>query len=79
MRSLIARSARPFNRLYSALEEIEKQSQELLEKGTAARFVDKVEDSGKVAGLIERLREAITNYQVSDNYLVASNTTHTGG
>ena len=41
--------------LLSALEEIEKRSRALLEKGTAARFVDKEEDSAEVARLIERL------------------------
>ena len=54
------------NRFRSALEEVEKWSKELLAKATAARFVDKREDSGEVARLIERLREVITHYQVSD-------------
>jgi len=49
----------------SALEDIEKKSQALLEKGVAARFIDKGEDSKEVARLIERLREAISYYQVS--------------
>ena len=57
------------NGLSSALAEIERRSQELLAKGTAARFLDKAGDSGEVAKLIERLREAITHYQVSENYL----------
>jgi hypothetical protein len=51
----------------SALERIEKRSQELLAKGVAARFIDKGADSGEVARLIEHLREAITHYQVSEN------------
>ena len=38
-------------------------------KGTATRFVDKAGDSGEVAKLIERLREVIVNYQVSENRL----------
>lgn len=50
------------------LEEIEKQSRALLEKGTATRFVDKGEDSKGVARLIERLREAITHYQVGESH-----------
>ena len=67
------------NGLHSTLEEIEKRSQELLAKGTAARFVDKAEDSGEVARLIERLREAITYYQVSQICFILSSATHTGG
>ena len=65
--------------LLSALEDIEKRSQGLLEKGTAARLLDKGEDSGEVAKLIERLREAIIHYQVSESRLVVSGTTHTEG
>lgn len=64
------------NGFLRTLEEIEKQSRALLEKGTAARFLDKGEDSKMVARLIERLREAITHYQVSENCLVAPSTTH---
>ena len=59
-------------RPHSALEEIERRSQALLEKGGAARFIDKGEDSKEVAGLIERLREAITHYQVSAHQVIAS-------
>ena len=54
-----------FNDLSSTLEDIEKRSQALLEKGVAARFLDKKRDSAEVARLVERLREAITHYQVS--------------
>ena len=64
---------------FSALEEIERRSRALLEKGIAARFVDKGEDSKEVARLIERLREAITHYQVSECYSIASNTVQTEG
>ena len=53
--------------LFSTLAEIERRSQELLAKGTAAQFVDKARDSGEVAKLIERLREAVIHYQVSEN------------
>jgi hypothetical protein len=63
----------------SALGEIEKKSQDLLVKGTATRFVDKGADSGEVARLVERLREAITHYQVSENCFVARNIPHAGG
>jgi hypothetical protein len=57
------------NGLRSALEKIEKRAQELLAKGAAARFIDKSADSGEVARLIEQLREAITHYQVSENWI----------
>ena len=56
--------------LCSVLDEIEKRSRELLAKGTATRFIDKGSDSGEVVSLIERFREAITNYQVSENWFV---------
>ncbi|KAF9649789.1 hypothetical protein BDM02DRAFT_3142078, partial [Thelephora ganbajun] len=52
-----------FNGLRSALEEIERRSRELLE-GTVIRFVNRGDDSGEVAKLVERLREAITRYQI---------------
>jgi len=61
------------------LEEIEKKSQALLEKGAAARFVDKGGDSAEVTRLIERLREAITRYQVSKNHFFSSSTAHMEG
>jgi len=68
------------------LEEIEKQSQALLDKTKAPRlidkaalFVDKRRDSGEVVKLVERLRDAITRYQVSEDWFVASNTTYTQG
>ena len=63
----------------SALEEIEKRSQVLLEKGTGGRFLDKGGDSKEVAKLVERLREAITHYQVSERCLVPSSSAHTRG
>ena len=50
----------------STLEEIEKRSQALLEKGVLARFMDKENDSKEVARLVERLREAIALYQVRE-------------
>lgn len=65
------------NCLRSALGEIEKRSQELLEKHTAARFLDKGSDSGEVVRLVERFREAIIRYQVSENCFVACDMTHT--
>ena len=67
------------NGILSALEEIDRRSRALLEKGIATRFVDKGEDSKEVARLVERLREAITHYQVSENYWVASSKTQTEG
>ena len=67
------------NDLHSALEEIEKRSQALLAKGAVALFIDKGQDSGEVVRLIERIREAITNYQVSENCFVMLCATHPGG
>jgi len=61
------------------LEEIEKRSNELLGKGKAARFVDKGRDSGEVVKLVERLRDVVTRYQVSEDRFVASNTIYTAG
>ena len=75
----IARLATPVNGLRSALDEIEKRSQVLLEKGKAARFVDKGRDSGEVVKLVERLREAITRYQVSEGWFFVLNMTYTAG
>jgi len=46
----------------------------MLEKHPAARFVDKGEDSKEVARLIDGLQEAITQYQVSGNWVIASGT-----
>jgi len=65
----MVRLSTPVDGLCSALEEIEKQSQALLEKGKAPRFVDKGRDSGEVVKLVERLRDAITRYQVSTGFL----------
>ena len=62
-----ARLATLANGLHSVLEEIEKRSQELLEKGKATRFVDKGRDSGEVVKLVERLRDSIAQYQVSED------------
>jgi hypothetical protein len=65
--------------LRSALKEIEKRSRDLLAKGTVARFADKDADSREVARLVERLREAIIHYQVSENCFFASSIPHVGG
>ena len=62
-----ARPPTPVDDLRSVLEEIEERSRALLEKGKAARFVDKGRDSGEVVKLVERLRDAITRYQVSED------------
>jgi len=77
--SLIARLATLIDSPCSALEEIEGRSHELLGKGKAARFIDKGRDSGEVVKLVERLRDAIARYQVSEDWLVASNTIYTAG
>jgi hypothetical protein len=55
------------NDRYRTFAKIEEISQKLLAKGAIARFVDKGEDSNTVAKLIERLREAILFYQVSED------------
>ena len=47
------------------LEDIGMQAAGLLAKGRAARFLDKRKDSGEVAALVEKLRQAILDYQVS--------------
>jgi len=52
----------------SSFQRIEEVSEGLLAKSTIARFTDKGEDSKIVAGLIERLREAILCYQVGNHY-----------
>ena len=64
------------NHLDSELEEIERGSRELLAKTTATWLMEKAGDSREVAKLVERLRDAITHYQVSESRFVASNTTH---
>ena len=69
MRSSIARPATRIDGPCSVLEEIEKRSNELLEKGKAARFVDKGRDSGEVVKLVEELRDAIIRYQVSEDLI----------
>ena len=51
--------------LHSTLEHIGKQSLALSEKGKIARALDKTRDSGKVADLVEELRQAVLIYQVS--------------
>ena len=86
MRSPIVRFATYVNDPRSTLEEIDKQSQALLDKAKAPRlidkaalFVDKRRDSGEVVKLVERLRDAITRYQVSEDWFVASNTSYTTG
>jgi len=63
----IIRLAAPINPLHSVLKEIEERSEVLLAKGESARFVDKRRDSGEVVKLVERLRDAITRYQVSED------------
>jgi len=62
----------------STFEKIEELSEKLLAKSTVARFVDKGKDSGVVARLIERLREAIVCYQVGGYCTPASNVVDRG-
>ena len=46
------------------LTDIEKRSQELLEKGRMARFLDKAQDAQAVIRLIDQLQRTILIYQV---------------
>jgi len=75
----VAHIATPVNSLCSALEEIEERSRVLRGKGKVARFVGKGRDSGEVAKLVERLRDAIVRYQVGEARFVPPNTTYTAG
>ncbi|KAF9784577.1 hypothetical protein BJ322DRAFT_852831 [Thelephora terrestris] len=61
--------------LTRSLEDIEKQSQELLGKGRATRILDKAQDSGTVVKLIELLRRAILVYQVSQQQSIENQVT----
>ena len=65
--------------LPSAMERIEKRSHELLQKSTAARFLDKRSDSAEVAGLVDQLKEAITHYQVRNTRFVGLSAAYTIG
>jgi hypothetical protein len=58
----------------STFEKIEEISRVLLAKGAIAQFVDKDEDSGAVAALVERLRQAIVCYQASEDCTLVSST-----
>ena len=53
-----------------SLEDIEKRSRTLSEKGKVAKFLDKKRDAGAIVRLVEQLRQAILIYQVStaENY-----------
>ena len=46
------------------LEDIEKRSQMLLDKGKSVKILDKRQDSAIVVKLVEELRQAILLYQV---------------
>ena len=65
-----ARSVTHSDLAFRSLEAIEKRSQDLLEKGKVAGFLDKSKDSQEVANLAEELRTAIVYYQVSGNRAV---------
>ena len=54
--------------LYRSLEDIGKRSLALSDKGKVARVLDKKQDSEKVIGLVEKLRQAILIYQVSGKH-----------
>ena len=58
------------------LVEIETRSQAILEKKTAAGFLDKTKDSQEVISLVDELRNAIVGYQVSESMHYWSQLTH---
>jgi hypothetical protein len=62
------------------LDDIGKQAVAMLEKGKVARFLDKRNDSGEVASLVEKLKQAILDYQVcvSDSWIRRSLTRGAG-
>ena len=47
-----------------SLEDIEKRSQVLSDKGKMAKMLDKKRNSGAIVKLVEQLRQAILVYQV---------------
>ncbi|KAF9644863.1 hypothetical protein BDM02DRAFT_837081 [Thelephora ganbajun] len=53
------------SQLAISLEDIGARALALLEKGKVARVLDKAKDSGEVIALVEKLRQAIVIYQVS--------------
>ncbi|KAF9784597.1 hypothetical protein BJ322DRAFT_1195506 [Thelephora terrestris] len=61
--------------LTRSLEDIEKQSQELLGKGRATRILDKAQDIGTVVKLVEQLRRAILLYQLSQQQSIDNQVT----
>jgi len=66
--SAIVRSVARPNIVLSALEEIRKRSQALLEKNIAVRFLDKAKNSQEAVSLVEQLQAAIVYHQVSGNH-----------
>ena len=58
------------NGLCSTFNQIKESSERLLKKDSITKFTDKGSDSKIVAGLIERLREAIIHYQASNHYIL---------
>jgi hypothetical protein len=46
------------------LKDIEEQLRSLYGKSALLRFVDNVQDSGDVSGLLEDLQEAVNDYMV---------------
>ncbi|KAF9782707.1 hypothetical protein BJ322DRAFT_1219896 [Thelephora terrestris] len=62
--------------LASSLEDIEKRSLALSGKGKVARVLDKSQDSGEVVRLVEKLRQAILVYQVSQQQSIYNQIAH---
>ena len=53
-----------YSHLPSKLKDIEERSRPLREKFVLLRFIDSVEDSKDVSGLLEDIREAVGDYMV---------------
>lgn len=52
--------------MFRALEDIEKRSQDILDKKTVVGFLDKAKDSQEAISLVDELRNAILGYQVGE-------------
>ncbi|KAF9645787.1 hypothetical protein BDM02DRAFT_3189409 [Thelephora ganbajun] len=64
------------SQLARSLEDIEARSLALSEKGKIARVLDKTRDSGEVIRLVEKLRQAILIYQVSQQQSIYNQVVH---
>jgi len=67
-----------FDLAFRSLEEIEKRSRAILDKNTAAGFLDKAKDSQEVINLVDELRNAIVAYQVGKKHITLPSTNTSG-